>query len=352
MLGILLAIAAGFAFYFGIRYIWLKRSIREINRELAEITQQIEENRILKLCVPQREMEELLVTLNRTLEQVRAERIFHEMHEREFQRQLEDISHDLRTPLTAIQGYLKLIDKENLDREEREYLEVVQRRSVHLRHLINQFYEFSTLLSGNYKMELRRVDLGRMCREQLLGYYGQLESAGIEVRVCIPDTPVFIRADENALSRIIGNLLQNAVRYAKHRLVIEVRGAESIEPAAAEAADAKSADAAPAEAADMKAADAASTAAGKGRRKEAVLICANDAENLTGENVRQMFDRFYTGDPARSRGGTGLGLAVSRQLAEQMGGSMTAECRMPGDAPEEGSNTQCRWLVLKTVFQT
>lgn len=313
MLGILLAIAAGFVFYFSLRYTWLKRSIREINRELAEITQQIEENRILKLYAPQRELEELLSSLNRTLEQVRTERISQEKREREFLSQLEDISHDLRTPLTAIQGYLKLIDQESLDGETREYLEVARRRSDNLQHLVSQFYEFSTLLSGNYKMELRRVDLGRMCREQILGYYGQLEAAGIEVRVRIPDTPVFIRADENALSRIIGNLLQNAVRYAKHRLDIEVREADG------------------------------------SRRKEAVLLCANDAENLTGEDVWQIFDRFYTGDRARSRGGTGLGLAISRQLAEQMGGYMTAECRKPEGVPEEGRNEG--WLVLKTVFQ-
>lgn len=313
MLGILLAIAAGFAFYFSLRYIWLKRSIREINRELAEITQQIEENRILKLYAPQRDLEELLSSLNRTLEQVRTERISQEKREREFLSQLEDISHDLRTPLTAIQGYLKLIDQESVDGETREYLEVARRRSANLQHLVSQFYEFSTLLSGNYKMELRRVDLGRMCREQILGYYGQLEAAGIEVRVRIPDTPVFIRADESALSRIIGNLLQNAVRYAKHRLDIEVREADG------------------------------------SRRKEAVLLCANDAENLTGEDVRQIFDRFYTGDRARSRGGTGLGLAISRQLAEQMGGYMTAECGKPEGVPEEGRNEG--WLVLKTVFQ-
>lgn len=343
MLGILLVIAAGFAFYFSLRYTWLKRSIREINRELAEITQQIEENRILKLYAPQRDLEELLSSLNRTLEQVRTERISQEKREREFLSQLEDISHDLRTPLTAIQGYLKLIDQESVDGETREYLEVARRRSANLQHLVSQFYEFSTLLSGNYKMELRRVDLGRMCREQILGYYGQLEAAGIEVRVRIPDTPVFIRADENALSRIIGNLLQNAVRYAKHRLDIEVREADGREVAFAETK---------AEFAGIGAAKSADTApsmTGNSRRKEAVLLCANDTENLTGEDVRQIFDRFYTGDRARSRGGTGLGLAISRQLAEQMGGYMTAECRKPEGVPEEGRNEG--WLVSKTVFQ-
>lgn len=346
MFGIVLVIAICTTFFCGIRYARLKRSIREINKDLADITQQIEENRILKLYAPQREMEELLVTLNQTLEKVRGERIFYEKQEREFQRQLEDISHDLRTPLTSIQGYLKLIDRESLDSEEQEYLEVVLRRSAHLQHLINQFYEFTTLVSGNFKMELHRVDLARMCREQVLGYYQQLEDAGIEVRIHIPEKPVFIRADEDALSRIIGNLLQNAVRYTKRRLEVEVREAEGEEAVTAQSAAAE-------------------------RRKESVLICANDAENLTGEDVRRMFDRFYTGNRARSQGGTGLGLAISRQLAEQMGGSMTAECRkmennVSGQGQEQYGRTedgsmsrngadsnppmQCMWLAIKASF--
>lgn len=313
MLIFILVIMTGAALYYGIRYTLLKRGIREISEELTDITGNLRENRILKQPFPQREMEALLSSINYTLDEVRKERVSYEKREQEFQRQLEDISHDLRTPLTAIQGYLKLIDQDSLDKEEKEYLEVIRRRSAHLQHLINQFYEFSTLLSGNYKMEFREIDLARMCREQLLGYYRQLEEAGIEVRIRIPEKPVFIQADENALSRIIGNLLQNALRYAKHRLEIEI--------------------------AEMQTQEAA---------KEVMLICSNDAEHLTEDDVRQLFRRFYTGDRARSQGGTGLGLAVSRHLAEQMGGTMTVESRQGKDQETQDEI----WLTFKTVFRT
>ena len=319
MTELILAAAAGIALYFGTRYALLKHSIREIKKDLDDITRDLKENRIIKQCSPQHDMEELLSSLNHALEQIRKERISYEEREQRFHRQLEDISHDLRTPLTAIQGYLKLIDQENLGSEEKEYLEVIQRRSAHLRHLIDQFYEFSTLLSGNYKMEIRQIDLCRMCREQLLGYYQRLETAGIEVQVRIPEKPVFLRADENALSRIIGNLLQNAVRYAKRRLEIEISEIKITET-----------------------------------RKEIILICANDADDITEETVRQMFDRFYTGNHARSRGGTGLGLAISRRLAEQMGGAMTVESQkiMNHGNDEESETLENRgWLVFKTVFK-
>lgn len=327
MAGFLLAVAAGTALYYGIRYALLKSGIRTINEELNEITQNIKENRILKQASPQREMEELLSSLNRALEQIRKERISYEKREQEFQRQLEDISHDLRTPLTAIQGYLKLIDPDSLDSEGKEYLEVILRRSAHLQHLINQFYDFSTLLSGNYKMEFRETDIGRMCRERILGYYRQLEEAGIETQIRIPEKPVRIYADENALSRIIGNLLQNAVRYAKSRLEIEITENQISE-----------------------------------KTKETILVCANDTDDMAEEDIQQIFERFYTGDRARSRGGTGLGLAISRHLAEQMGGTMTVESRRMTEQADGFAETESLrmkdeqpqgiWLIFKTTFHT
>lgn len=307
MMEILLTAATAAAIYFGFRYALLKHSIREVSSELDDITRNLEENRILKLLSPQRELETLLLSMNHTLEQVRKERISYEKREQAFQRQLEDLSHDLRTPLTAIQGYLKLIDQEELDSEAQEYLEVIRRRSANLQYLMNQFYEFSTLLSGNYKMEPRQIDLARMCREQLLGNYQRLEATGIEVQVRIPEKPVFIQADENALSRILGNLMQNAARYAKHRLEIEIIEIE----------------------------------------KEVILLCSNDAENVAEEDIRRMFEHFYIGDRARNQGGTGLGLAISRQLAEQMGGTMTVESKKLENSRIDNEI----WLIFRLTFR-
>ncbi len=292
MTEIILVIAAALAVIYGIRFYLLKRGIQDLGKELVLISQQPEENRIVKLSVPQRDLEELGSIWNHILEQMRKERISFEKREREFQKQLEDLSHDLRTPLTAIQGYLKLIDQKKLDREEQEHLEVLERRAQGLLHLINQFYEFSALLCGEEPMELRRTDLGRMCREQLLGSFARLEEAGIEVSVQIPDRPVWIMADENALSRILGNLLQNAVRYGKTHLAIEIQ--------------------------ENRISD---------RESRVILVFANDTEHLDAETVERIFDRFYTGSQARNQGGTGLGLAISRRLAEQMGGGMTVEAR-------------------------
>lgn len=296
IIGILAAVA-GAAVYFCIRLYMIRKSIRQAARELEEITGQLEENRIIKLTSPNRELEQLLTVMNGTLERIREERISYERREKEFQHQIENISHDLRTPLTAIQGYLTLMAPEQLDSESREALEVVRRRTENLQQLINQFYEYSILIAEDYKLEMGQVDFGRMCREMLLGNYQRLEERGIAVQAEIPDKPVMLWADAQALERILGNLLQNAVRYAKSGFRLQLsEDEEKIE-----------------------------------------FVLANDTEYLQEKDLPQLFDRFYMSDRSRNQGGTGLGLTISRNLTEKLGGTMTAEM-------------QEEWLTFHVVF--
>ena len=105
MLILILAVAAGL--YFAVRYLLLKHALRELNRELTDIRYNIDANKILHLPVPDRELEKLAESINGTLEEGRRERVEYGKREREFQKQIENISHDLRTPLTVILGYLK-----------------------------------------------------------------------------------------------------------------------------------------------------------------------------------------------------------------------------------------------------
>lgn len=293
----LLVIAVAAAIYFGVRCHMLRKSIRQAKRELEEINGQIEENRIIKLSCPDRELEELLVVMNAALEKIREEWISYERREKEFQYQIENISHDLRTPLTAIQGYLKLLDQSEMDSEEKEALEVIRRRADNLQYLINQFYEYSILSADDYKPELRPVDFGRMCREMLLGSYQKLEEKGIMVQVEIPESPVVLQADEYALERVLGNLLQNAVRYAKSGLKLELSQSE----------------------------------------EKTELLFANDTEHFDEVDLQHLFDRFYMADQSRNQGSTGLGLTISRYLVENLGGTMTAE--MQGE-----------WLMFRVIF--
>lgn len=290
-------VSAG-AVYFGLRLFLLKKSVRSAALDLAEITGQLEENRVLKLDAADRDLERLLWEMNKALAEVRKEKMEFERREQELKRQIGNISHDLRTPLTSILGYLKITDREELSDETRENLDIVERKAEALSRLVEQFYEYSRISAEEYVPEIRQIDLGRILRETVLDSWKEIEQRGLELRFSDPERPVLIMGNENAAERIIRNLIQNACRYADSfldiRLSSEKRGAD--------------------------------------------LFFENDAEGLKEEDVEKIFGRFYVGESSRNGRGTGLGLTVAKTLAEKTGGSMEAEL-----AGEEHLRITVRW---------
>lgn len=141
VLGAVAVLALGSAVFFAVRCALLKRSLRRANGELAEIVRGLEDNRIVKLPQPDKDLEALLGTVNHALAAVREQGVAYARHEAELKAQVESISHDLRTPLTAIVGYLALLDEEGMDADTRASLATVRRKADALQRLIAQFYE-------------------------------------------------------------------------------------------------------------------------------------------------------------------------------------------------------------------
>ena len=211
------------AVYFAVRSFLLKRSLRNASEELRRITRSLEENRVLKLETADRDLEEFVGEVNRTLSAIRREKNAFSRREQEFRQQIENISHDLRTPLTSILGYLKLMDTENMPADEKESLDTVRRKAEALSRLIGQFYEYSRVASEDYQPELAEMDLCRLLRETVLDSWKEIEGRRLEFSFHIPERPVVIRGNENSAERIIRNLLQNAERYAEHCLEISLK---------------------------------------------------------------------------------------------------------------------------------
>lgn len=285
--------------YFALRYYLLKNALREAGGELREICGDLEQNRILRLPVPDGALGALMESVNLLLEEVRRERLGLLRREREFQEQIENISHDLRTPLTVILGYLKLLRKspeawrEKDDPKWRETLEIMERNGRTMEKLVAQFYAYSQVSGAGYEMELGEVDVCRALREALAENYGLLEK--LSLRVKLPEHPVKVRGNGEALERIFQNLLQNAGRYARSFLHVSMEGPSEAQP-------------------------------------QVRIMLANDGEGVTEAEAACIFDRFYRGDRARGKGGSGLGLAIAKSLAEGMGGSLTA--RVAGEEPD------------------
>ena len=279
------AVGALAAVYFAVRFFLLKRSLKMAAAELKGIAQNLEENRVLKLEAADRDLEEFLAEINRALSEIRREKNEFARREQEFKKQIENISHDLRTPLTSILGYLKLMDVQNMPEEERESLDTVRRKAEALSRLIGQFYDYSRVTSEDYLPELKEMDLGRLLRETVLDSWREIEERQLEFTFHIPEGPVMIWGNENGAERIIRNLLQNAGRYAGRFLEITLReGADRV-----------------------------------------VMTFENDVSDFAQEDADRLFQRFCVKDPSRNEQGTGLGLTIAKTLAEKMGGDMRAE---------------------------
>lgn len=288
MIYLLLAAAAAVAVRTGIRYYKLKHALREAQKELEQIRTSPEQNRMLHLPVPDRDLEQLLHSMNLAMNDMRCAGQAYKKREKQFQEQIENISHDLRTPLTVILGYLRLLrDKEIRDRdygELEEMLGLMERKARSLEQLVSSFYSFSRLTAGDCPLKLCRIDAGRILRETLTEHYQVLAAAGLDVEAAIPDHPVWIWGDQEALERIYSNLYQNAARYAESFLRISIKE-------------------------------------GEGRT---VIRFENDTVKVTLEEVSHLFDRFFVRYSPGNQDSTGLGLTIARYLAQAMAGTLEA----------------------------
>lgn len=287
LMGILISVLILSVIFLSWRLFLLRRSIKKTADELSQITDELEENRVLHLPAPQRELEELLIVINRNLQAIRTQRRVYQEKERSLKEQVENISHDLRTPLTAMLGYLKMIDEKQLTQRDQEYLAIAVRKSHALQTLVSAFYELSRVSAEDFRMNMERLDGARLLRESCLENYELFEKENKELQIEIPEHPVFVFADRESLERIYTNLLQNGIRYAESELRI------SMEP----------------------------EKEGRG----AAIVFQNDIDpSLEEREPERLFDRFYMQEQSRGKGGTGLGLTISRHLAQHMGGTLHA----------------------------
>ncbi len=271
--------------YYMVRFYHLKANLKSAAKELREIEQNPEENRILLISFPDKDAERLLEAVNAYILLTRKERIFYKRREKELRAQIENISHDLRTPLTAIIGYLELLDADKWGREEEEMMTAVKKKAKALQSLLGNFYDLSRLEMNDYHFNLEKLDIVRLIRETSLLFYRQFEERGLSVDISMEDEPVYIQADIGAMERIIHNMLQNAFRYAETYLKIAVFRENG----------------------------------------KTALSFENDTTVLQESEVEHLFERFYVQEKSRTSQSSGLGLTINKLLAEAMGGSVEAK---------------------------
>ena len=257
----------------------IKKSTREIRRSFEEKLTQ-DTNTLIHISSHDPDMRALAGGLNAQLQ------IFHEGRQKfehgdlELKEAVTNISHDLRTPLTAIYGYLKLLENEECSETARDYLAAIGERTRALKQLTEELFRYSVFTTSSDGASPEPVVLNRLLEESISAYYGALKQHRITPRITLPERNVIRHLNRNACSRIFGNLISNAIKYSDGDLDITLG-------------------------------------------EDGEITFSNHAAHLDEIQAGRLFDRFYTVETA-SAGSTGLGLSIARALTEQMGGSIDA----------------------------
>lgn len=265
----------------------LEKSLREAKKQLDRMRENESKTRIT-LSSPNRAAEELFAAINQVLDLRENSLADYHRQERSLREQIANVSHDLRTPLTSILGYLQLLEAPDLIEEERrQYLKVIEARAKALQSLITAFYDLTRIEGGSYPLEREQVDLYRVLSELIAQFYGDFERSGFDVDVDLDRGLPSVWGDAGAVSRVFANLIGNALKHGHDFLRISLyRLGDSL-----------------------------------------VTEFTNDGRDLTQEDAAHVFDRFFTADKTRSAQNTGLGMSIVRALVEQMGNEVTAELR-------------------------
>lgn len=225
-------------------------------------------------------MRKLAASINRQLRLLRKMQHKYQNGDRELKEAVTNISHDLRTPLTAICGYMDLLEREEKSEAVARYLAFIKNRTEVMKQLTEELFRYSVILCTQEDMELENILVNAVLEESIAGFYGALTESGIVPVLSIAEKPVERQLNKEALSRIFSNILNNALKYSDGDLEITLQD-------------------------------------------NGTIIFSNLASSLNDVQVGKLFDRFYTVETARNS--TGLGLSIAKSLVEYMGGTITAQ---------------------------
>lgn len=284
---------------FLIQLIHERKQIREITTQLKDYNQEATEMKV-NLPLSNKHVEALAAEINQTIAgRVEANANTYRV-ERELKQAIAGMSHDLRTPLTSIIGYIQLIEDKGLaETTKKEYLEIAQERAVRLQKLLNDFFTLSIVDSEDYPIELGAVNINSLVKETLLSYYDQFEAMNLQPVVEITDEELTGLIDENACKRVVENLLSNAIQHSAGGIRVSLEHRDGL----------------------------------------AVLIIKNKIEHANHIQVDKLFERFYTTDQTR-QSSKGLGLTIVQSLMNRQGGEITAELQ------EENFVISCKWELV------
>lgn len=273
--------------FFIIMYINLKFEIRYIIKQLS-----LGKNNCDNLHIKghDKSIESLAFEINKIYLACNREMASYRRKDDDLKHAISCISHDLRTPLTSILGYIQLIKRNSkLNEKATKYLDIVELRSTSLNILVNDLFELSLIEDPNNKLTLEEFNLESVFGDVLSNFYHDLQKKNLDVSIDIKADNYMLINDKTATFRVISNLMQNLLRYAKSFVSINLYK----------------------------------------NNNEIFLKIKNDGNTLSPKEIERLFDKFYKGDESRTKSGTGLGLSIANILMRKMNGHI--DCSVNND---------------------
>lgn len=273
IIGILLLII----FALAAKVYFLRKSAKEIT-EAFHHRLTTDTNTLIGISSNDPYMRHLAAEINVQLRLLRKEHHRYSQGDLELKEAVTNISHDLRTPLTAINGYLGLLEQEEKSENVKRYLSQIQNRTEVLINLTEELFRYS-IVTSSQSLNCERMDLVRALKECLVSFYAVMKEKNIEPQIELSEEPIWMQLDKGAVNRIFSNIISNALKYSDGDLSVVMSA-------------------------------------------DGTVTFSNMAKNLNAVTVGRLFDRFYTVDSGRNS--TGLGLSIAKVLTERMGGTIEA----------------------------
>lgn len=263
-----------------------KRQIKDICRQLRFL-QECDSNMLITTEMKKGHMEELAELLNTLLKERKKERVDYQKKEQMIADIYTNLSHDIRTPLTSLDGYFQLLEEAGEEKDRKRYIQIIQERIESLKEMLEELFTYTKLQNGTYELKLEPQNVGQILKETIFSYYDNWAEQGISPQFEITEEPVWIQGNRQALRRTIQNIIKNGLDHGNKEIRIQLSRNEN----------------------------------------QMELVFQNKIESGEQIDISRVFERFYKADKARSKNSTGLGLSIAKGFVEKMHGEIVAEIK-------------------------
>lgn len=260
------------------------RQIQDICRQLSFLTEQ-DSNMKITGQIRFGGIEKMVDILNEAAAKTREDRKRYLEKEAYLSNVYTSLSHDIRTPLTSLDGYVQMLEQCENEEDRKRYLWIVTERIHNLKEILEELFTFSKLKNETYRLELTECCINRILRKTVFSYYEDWTKLGITPKLDIEETPVYIEGNEQALFRVFQNIMKNAMDYGEHKIGVSF----------------------------------------KTSGENVCVRIYNEVPNPEDLDIGQVFERFYKADASRNKNSTGLGLSIAKEFVLRMNGSIEAK---------------------------